>query len=73
MKEVPLWSDNFDDGAKAEAADAAVKQESNVDDVDDVDLSLLTWENVEKFGHANQVSVEEPVSFFGLGQVLIAC
>ena len=71
MKEVPIWSENFDDGGKPGTADAAVKRESDGDDAvdvadDDVDLDLssLTWESVEKFGHANQVSVEEPVRLF---------
>ena len=69
MKEVPIWSENFD--PEPGTADAAVKRESDggdavdvADDVVDLDLSSLTWESVEKFGHANQVSVEEPVRLF---------
>ena len=70
LKEVPIWSENFD--PEPGTADAAVKRESDGDDavdvadgdVVDLDLSSLTWESVEKFGHANQVSVEEPVRLF---------
>ncbi len=68
LKEVPLWSENFPDekngteyAVKSERHDVDVKDEP----VDiDIDLATLSWENVEKFGHENQVLVEEPVNFY---------